>query len=170
MWYAIQVRTGNEEKTAGLCKELIDSEILEALLIPRAERLRKREGTWRKEEEKLFPGYLIAISQRPDELFQALKKVPELTKALGDSSGLISLYEKEVEFLQHFCGEKGQSTAKMSEGIIIGQKVIITEGPMNGYEGNIRKIDRHKRTAQLEVELFGRSLMVTMGLEIIRKE
>lgn len=39
-----------------------------------------------------------------------------------------------------------------------------------GMEGNIRRIDRHKRTAYLEIEMFGRIVEMKVGLEIIRKE
>ena len=36
-------------------------------------------------------------------------------------------------------------------------------------EGLIRKIDRHKRMAYLEVEMFGRKIEMRAGLEIIEK-
>lgn len=39
-----------------------------------------------------------------------------------------------------------------------------------GTEGNIRRIDRHKRIAYLEIEMFGRTVEMKVGLEIIRKE
>lgn len=36
-------------------------------------------------------------------------------------------------------------------------------------EGCIRKIDRHKRKARVSVEMFGRSVDMEVGLEIISK-
>lgn len=41
--------------------------------------------------------------------------------------------------------------------------------PLQGKEGCIRKIDRHKRKAWLEVELFGDRQLVEVGLEIVTK-
>ncbi len=38
-----------------------------------------------------------------------------------------------------------------------------------GLEGAIRKIDRHKRKAWLEMEMFGRRQQIEIGLEIIKK-
>ena len=40
---------------------------------------------------------------------------------------------------------------------------------VSGMEGLIRKIDRHKRMAYLEVEMFGRMVEMRAGLEIIEK-
>ena len=55
----------------------------------------------------------------------------------------------------------------MSTGIIEGEQVIVTGGPLMGMEGYIRKIDRHKRKAWVELEMFGRIQRVEIGLEIV---
>ena len=57
----------------------------------------------------------------------------------------------------------------MSEGFIKNDKVVITSGPLVGREGLIRKIDRHKRKAFIEIEMFGRPQKVEMGVEILWK-
>ncbi len=58
---------------------------------------------------------------------------------------------------------------RMSEGVIEGDTVRVTRGPLMGREGLIRKIDRHKRRAYLEVTMFGRTVPASVGLEIVRK-
>jgi transcriptional antiterminator NusG len=40
---------------------------------------------------------------------------------------------------------------------------------MMGMEGCIEKIDRHKRIARIRVEMFGRTIEATVGLEIVEK-
>ena len=62
-----------------------------------------------------------------------------------------------------------EQIVSMSEGIIEGTQVIITSGSLMGMEGLIKKIDRHKRKAWLDLELFGRMQQVEVGLEITRK-
>lgn len=57
----------------------------------------------------------------------------------------------------------------MSEGIIEGSKVSVNSGPLQGMEGYIRKIDRHKRKAYLEIPFFGRTQNIQVGLEIVEK-
>ena len=57
----------------------------------------------------------------------------------------------------------------MSEGIIEHSQVKVMSGPLMGKEGYIRKIDRHKRKAWLEMEMFGRTQSIQVGLEIVAK-
>ena len=42
-------------------------------------------------------------------------------------------------------------------------------GPLQGKEGYIKKIDRHKRRAFLEMPMFGRVQKIQVGLEIVAK-
>lgn len=42
-------------------------------------------------------------------------------------------------------------------------------GPLQGMEGYIRKINRHKRKAWVSIEMFGRSVDMEVGLEIVKK-
>ena len=55
----------------------------------------------------------------------------------------------------------GNHTVRMSEGYISGDKITVTRGPLMGFEGDIRKIDRHKRRAYIDVTLFGRTAWPT---------
>ena len=57
----------------------------------------------------------------------------------------------------------------VSVGIIENSVTKILSGPLKGKEGLIRKIDRHKRKAWLEVEMFGRKQEIQVGLEIVAK-
>jgi transcriptional antiterminator NusG len=57
----------------------------------------------------------------------------------------------------------------MSKGIIEGDHIIVESGPLKGYEGFIKKIDRHKRIAFIDVELFNTVTTVKVGLEIVSK-
>ena len=56
------------------------------------------------------------------------------------------------------------------EGYLQGDKIIVTEGPLQGMESHIRRIDRHKRLAWLTIDVLGESREIAVGLEIIRKE
>lgn len=167
MWYVIQVKTGSEEVVSMMCQKMISKEILEESFVPRYERKKRYRGVWNLERPILFPGYVFLITDREDELFHALKKIPQLTKMLGDDEGAIALYEDEIRFLQTF--GNNERVVEMSYGYQEGDKVIITEGPMQGYEGLIRKIDRHKRVAKLDVEFFGRTTDIWVGVEIVEK-
>ena len=57
----------------------------------------------------------------------------------------------------------------MSYGVIVGDKIIVNEGPLAGHEAIIKKIDRHKRSALISIPMFSRTVDVSIGLEIVSK-
>ena len=167
-WYVIQVKTGNEEKIKDICQRLIPREILIECFIPKIKRVRKIRGSFHEREEILFKGYVFMISDAIDDLYQCLKLIPELTKVLGnDGTNILPILKEEAIFLLKF--GKEDHIVDMSKGYIISTKIMITTGPLVGNEGIIRKIDRHKRIAYIEVKLFDQITTVKVGLEIISK-
>lgn len=167
MWYVVQVRTGSEENIRIQCIKNVSKDVFEKCFIPYYEEKKRIRGEWRTEKKVLFPGYVFMITEKIEELYQQLARVIGLTKVLGTDGEIVPLTEKETEFLLSFGGEK--QVVGMSEGIIENSQVIITSGPLQGKEGMIRKIDRHKRKAYLEVPMFGRMQMVQVGVEIVAK-
>lgn len=166
-WYAVQVRTGREKSVLLQSERMIDGTILKECFIPHCECMKRYYGKWHKEEHVLFPGYVFFVTEKVEELFRELKKLPEFTKILGDGMEFIPLKQKERIFLQEL-GDK-EHLIKMSEGYIVGDKVIIISGPMKEIEGEIIYIDRHKRLAIVRLEMFGRQMNVKMGVEIVAK-
>lgn len=166
-WYAVQVRTGKEQDTADLCRKIVDDDILWEAFIPRYERMKRYQREWHKEQLPMFPGYIFLVTERVEELFYRLKKVPELTKILGDGREFIPIKDEEKALLQQMGNE--EHVTEMSVGYIAGERVVILSGPMMGMEGKIKKIDRHKRMAVLEVGMFGRWVDVKVGVEIVEK-
>ena len=88
-------------------------------------------------------------------------------KKLFPGDDIIALTQNEIDFLLRFAGD--EELVKMSQGMIIGDKVVILSGPLKGMESTIQRIDRHKRKAWLNLEMFGRQQLVEVGVEIVKK-
>ena len=167
-WYVIQVRSGKEEEIKNTCQRMISSDVLQECFIPRCIRLRKKQGSWQESEEILFKGYLFMVTDQIENLFNKLKLIPDLTKVLGnDGEYICPIIKDEARFLMEF-GRK-EHVVKMSQGHIIDNRLLIVKGPLVGYENKIRKIDRHKRVAFIEVSLFDQVQVVQVGLDITSK-
>lgn len=102
----------------------------------------------------------------PTVLYQALKSVIGLSKILDMGGELIPLTKEEVRMIELLDHDR---VLRMSRGYIKDHKVYIKEGPLKSYETSIKKVDRHKRKAWFEVEIFGRMMYVCAGLEIPEK-
>lgn len=167
MWYVVQVRTGMEEEIKLQCEKVLDKNVFEKCFLPYYIAMKKYEGEWHEEQKVLFPGYVFVISDDSERLFLELKKVLGLTKLLGGGQEIMALREEEIEFLKLFGTEK--MIVEMSVGEIEDGQLKILDGPLAGMEKYIRKVDRHKRKAWIEVELGGERQETLVGLEVVRK-
>lgn len=167
MWYVMQVRTGTEENICCQCQRMISSDILDRCFIPYYQQKKRFQGKWHIQERIPFPGYVFLIAKNLEQLSENLRKVIGMTRLLGTGDEIVPLSQEEVELLQKL-GKEEQLVA-MSTGIIENDQVIILTGPLQGMEGYIRKINRHKRKAWISIEMFGRSMDMEVGLEIISK-
>lgn len=167
MWYVIQVMSGHEHKIAALCKNRLLEEG-EEVFVPLYERKKKIKGSWELKQEVLFPGYIFFCTDDIGAACMRLKNVESLTRILRTGEDFTPLDKTEVAFLKQF-GRKNH-IVQMSFGYMEGDRIVITDGPMMNWEGKIRRIDRHKKIAVLEIEFFGRNTEVTVGLELVGKK
>lgn len=168
MWYAVQVMTGREETVRDMCKRLIDKKQYNDIFVIRFDKAKRYYGTWHKEKEIMFPGYIFIDSDNPQQIYEHLKKVPELTKMLGRDKNEFTPIETSKEAMFKAMVNDNYEIP-LSVGIIEGDKVIVKEGPLLGMEGLIKKIDRHKRVAVLNAQMFEQDVDIRIGLEIIEK-
>ena len=168
MWYAVQVETGKEDIIKDYCVNLISKETYKDIFILRFNRAKKYYGKWHKESKVMFPGYMFIDSDTPTDVYEELRKVPELTRVLGRDVDEFVPIEKNKEILFSSMVNDNHEI-DISHGLIEGDRIIITDGPLEGKEAMICKINRHKRTAVLDVEMFGSNVGVTVGLEIVEK-
>ena len=128
---------------------------------------KRYKGEWHTRQRVLFPGYIFTVSDDIEALQEQLKTIIGLTRLLGTGGEITPLTDRERDFLLNLGGE--DQIVRMSEGVIENETIRITSGPLKGKEAYIRKIDRHKRKAWLELPMFGRTQRVEAGLEITEK-
>ncbi len=139
MWYAVQVHAGMEEQIRDRCVQAMAPGTLEQCFVPYYEERKRYLGAWHTDKKIL----------------------------LAAQSGIVLLQEGEIRLLKNLGVDK--KSLEMSTGIIVDGNVMITGGPLTGMENCIRKIDRHKRKAWLEIGMFGRTMQIVVGLEITEK-
>jgi len=167
MWYVIQTFSGDEEKAAGMIKGLIPPDYFEECFVPKRERLKKYHGRWNKVEEVLFHGYTFVVSEKPERLYEELRRIPKLTKMLGrEADYFLALSEKEEEMVRGI-GDKGHKTSLSRVVVGKGKEIQVIDGPLKGYRGSIVKINLHKREVVVRVDFMGRPMELKMGIEMV---
>ena len=152
IWYLLRCTRESEADYRQRCCDLMAAEELQEVHCFQYQRMMRCKGEWHLERRTLLPGYIFLSGSRELAL-----------KGRGD----MSLSPCEPPFLKELCGDG--SLIDMSRGIIKDKIPTVTSGPLRGREQLIRKIDRHKRTAEIEIPIDGKKQRVTVGLEIYQK-
>ena len=113
------------------------------------------------------PSRIVDKSQ-PDLLMQTLRKIPDFTRLLTMGETFAPLEERDVEWIGTFT-QKGRRTIPMSMGVMEGDRVVVTEGPLVGREALIKRVNRHKSLAILELQICGRTVTIKVGVGIVGK-
>lgn len=168
MWYVIFVKGGNEVKVCQtLNKKRIDA------FIPMREKFHRNNGKISKVNQVLFPNYVFINTELDhvtfSEEFNKLKQSDNnLIKQLRhDLEGTPPLYDEEVRSLELLLGKDRMIEASI--GFIENELVVVTEGPLMGFESQIVHINRHKKEAKVRLNLMGSSREVTVSLDILTK-
>ena len=165
--YVVQVIGGRESTARSLLyKHAFDC--MDECFLPKYELMKRKEGEWHKVKKPLFPGYLFVRTNNPEQLSARMRAIPVFMRLLGSNDQFIPLAPDELLWFNTFT-DMGKYLVEMSRGVIEGDRVIVTEGPLKGHEALITKINRHKRLAYVDLHMFGRDRSVSIGLEIVRK-
>ena len=74
---------------------------------------------------------------------------------------------REQKYLSEMMDEN--HIIQISTGYLVGDTIEILSGPLKPFSAIIRKIDRHKRIAEIDVMMYGVAARAKVGLEIIKK-
>ncbi len=166
MWYVIQVYTGKELEIAQQCRDRVADEG-EDVFVPLAERWTKIRGERTLITSRLFPGYVFIETDKIEDFYKRLKRIYAMSKVLRTGDEMTPIQKEEEEYLRKLGGD--EHVVKYSEGYMEGQKLVVTSGPLKDFEGNVKKILRHKRLVVLEVPLLGHRVEVTVGMGVVER-
>ena len=175
-WVILFARTGSEEKLRDMLKESLNTD--EYLpFVPAKETPFRSKGVIYKVRKPLFPGYIfIQTGIEPDliagKLETALRSVEgkkHIYSILHYGNNKKDVVVRDEERLYWERLFDGDFCIQGSVGIIEGDVTRVTSGALMGLEGRIKRINRHKREAVVEMQIMGQSREVALMLEIVEK-
>ena len=162
----IQVKATRELTVVEKCRKfvIVPGEDVFAM---KSERMFKIKGEWRLREEVSFQKYIFAVTPDTDDFRIRLRNVKELANMLHVGDEVVPIRQEEEELLRDLGGD--EHVIRYSTGFVTGDRLMITEGPLTGHEGQVKWIDRHQRLVGIETELIGQKITIRLGCEILKK-
>jgi transcription termination/antitermination protein NusG len=179
-WYIIHTYSGFERKV----KESLESRIIAfglqakiaGVLIPMEPVTEVRGGKKYTTERMFYPGYVLVqmdltgfrTGGEGDHVWHVVKSTPRVTGFVGTANDPTPLSPDEVNQIVFRVAE-GKEKPKLKVKYEKNEKVRITEGAFNTFEGTIDDINEDKETLKVMVTIFGRSTPVELGFAQVEK-
>ncbi len=173
----VQTFTGKEDLLDTYLEKIEDVQCLVLDTFFPKRQVRKRfRGEWNTVTEKLFPGYLFVETEDPTRLFFEMKRIPVLSKILGDpEASFATLNPEEEGFIRRIGRRRGDHCIGVSTVQIAsdapykkGDKVNILSGDLLDFQGEVVGYDFHKRKAMVQTGMFG-GTVIHVGIELLAK-
>jgi transcription termination/antitermination protein NusG len=173
-WYIVHAYSNFEKKVAEHIKESAVQKGLgdrvEQVLVPSEDVVEVVRGRKRTSERRFFPGYVLVKMELDDATYHLVKDTPKVTGFLGADHGKkpIPVSEKEV---QRILGQVEEGVERPKPAVVfeIGEKVRVTDGPFQSFEGTVEEVDEAKSRLKLSVSIFGRATPVELEYGQVQK-
>ncbi len=169
--FALQVKTRSEElfiKRAVMIG-MKDDVGHWRLVFPRRAITVRKQGSSRREEQPVFPGYVFLETEAlSGELYWHIRTTTGFFRFLPENSGPLPLEGRDLSTLKHFMSfgdVAGSSRVTFDEN----DRIKVLAGPLKGLEGRIIKVDKRKCRARVTLDLYDESFPVDLTFEIISR-
>lgn len=191
MCYVIYTGVGREQAVKKLIDRTVPRELYARCFYPYRHLRKKIGGDWADIYEWLIPGYLFVITDRVTEFSVALRAVSRsgrYIRLLGGSQNVAftPVDPAEEAWLRRLLGDRwfdvdnapdapgfpdDNAVAELSAvDFDENDRVRILSGPLMNFSGSVRRIDLHRRFAEVEVQFMGTVQLLRLGVEILVKD
>ena len=168
-WYVVHTYSGYENAVKTTIEKFVTGRHLEDMIVDiqiPLERVTEinEKGEAKEVERKVFPGYVLIKMVMTDDTWHLVRNVRGVTGFVGEASNKpIPLSDEEVR-------EWGMEKVEIEVRYKEGDRVRITDGPLESFTGVVDEIDAEKNKVTVVVSMFGRETPVEMELDQIEVE
>ena len=158
-------RSGTEPQAAQEIERVLP---MAAALVPAKLRTRRIDGKPIEEKVSLFPGYVFVRSISDPRSYGLMRK-RQVLRILTDTEGDWKLKGSDRVFAEELfrCGGiLGFSKAYYD----VNDRIHVTEGPLANYNGQILRVNRRNKTAEVQICFQGISMRMWLGFELIEMD
>jgi len=174
-WYVVRSVSGQENKV----KDYIESDILrnnlgdylKQILVPTEKVVQIRNGKKINKERVYFPGYIMVQARLEGEVPHIIKSVNGVIGFLGETKGgePVPLRRSEVNRMLGKVDELAEQVDNIAIPFKMGETVKVVDGPFNGFNGTVEKVNEEKRKLEVMVKIFGRKTPLELSYMQVEK-
>ncbi|MFA7687348.1 MAG: transcription termination/antitermination protein NusG [Moheibacter sp.] len=175
-WYVLKTVSGQEAKV----KTYIENEIqyhqlqdfIGQVVVPMEKVIQIRNGKKVQKEKVHYPGYVMIEAELQGEIPHIIKNIPAVISFLSATKGgdPLPMRQAEVNRMLGKVDELAESDESMINiPYLIGETVKVIDGPFNGFNGTIEKINEDKRKLEVMVLIFGRKTPLELSFMQVEK-
>lgn len=174
-WYVVRAVSGKEKKV----KQYIEAEVnrlgishlVPQVLIPMEKYYQMRDGKKIAKERNFYPGYVLIEVALDSEVEHLIKGINSVIGFLGDKAGNpVPLRPAEVNRILGKVDEMSEQTEAINVPYYVGEAVRVTDGPFNGFTGEIEEVNEEKKKLKVMVKVFGRKTPLELNYMQVEKE
>jgi transcriptional antiterminator NusG len=168
-YYALQVKTRSEEKYIKLLKAL-HPDIRFPIYFPQRRIDIRRKGRITASTAAVFPGYVFVETGEEDDIVRYqwfFRRTVGFYRFLKSNQNITPLADRDLEAVLHFIKNVGPVAGISKAYFNEKSRIVVTEGPLMGLEGNIIKVDKRKGRAKIKLDLYDDSFSVDLAFEVI---
>ena len=164
-WYTLQVLSNQENKVRDTLNRQLqfeDSVPVYEVCIPTGEVSDVKQGRRKTVDRKMYPGYVFVRMDlyREDGVIDEkawyfIKNIQGVISFMGGEHPL-PLSESELLAFPPPMGPEVHAVAAPRKMWKVGDRVVITEGAFEGFEGTIAAVDDERQRLTIEVVIFDR--------------
>jgi len=174
-WYVVRAISGQENKVKTYIETEINrfglSDYVSQVLIPTERVIQVKDGKKISKEKVYFPGYIMIEAALVGEVAHVIKSISGVVGFLGEVKGgdPVPLRQAEVNRMLGKVDELSVEEETQNIPFSIGENVKVIDGPFNGFNGTIEKINEEKRKIEVMVKIFGRRTPLELSFMQVEK-
>ena len=174
-WYVVRAVSGQENKIRNYMESEINrlglSDLVEEILVPTQKVVQIRKGKKVNKEKVYFPGYIMIKANLSGEIPHIIKALPNVIGFLGETKGgdPIPLRTAEVNRMLGTVDDLSMDSESISIPFILGENIKVIDGPFNGFNGTVEKVNEDKRKLEVMVKIFGRKTPLELSYMQVEK-
>lgn len=174
-WYVVKAVTGQENKVKNYIENetsrLGYADYVEEVLVPTEKVVQIRNGKKINKEKVHMPGYVMVKANLAGEVIHIIKSIPGVVGFLSETKGgdPLPLRKSDVNRMLGQVDELSENVEAMAIPFEEGETIRVIDGPFNGFNGTIEKVNEEKRKLEVMVKIFGRKTPLELSYTQVEK-